>query len=66
MAQTEARLKEAAKLGFLRALAPRLGRSAGGAGTLQVRGIGDIADLVMIFGDKAPAARAAQLGGAEA
>ncbi|MDH3230755.1 MAG: DNA repair protein RadA [Alphaproteobacteria bacterium] len=66
VAQTEARLKEAAKLGFLRAIAPRLGGNAGRAGPLQVRDVGDIADLVMMFGDEAPAARDALLGGAEA
>ena len=65
VAQTEARLKEAAKLGFARAIAPRQ-RRRGGTGSLKVRDIGDIGDLLGIFGDQAPAARAAALGGAEA
>ena len=65
VAQTEARLKEAAKLGFARAIAPRQ-RRRGGTGSLQVRDIGDIGDLLGIFGDQAAAARAAALGGAEA
>ena len=66
VAQTDARLKEAAKLGFTRAIVPPLGRNAGGNRALQVREIGDIADLVAMFGNDAPAARAAMLGGAEA
>jgi DNA repair protein RadA/Sms len=66
VAQTDARLKEAAKLGFTRAIAPRQGRNAGGDRALQVREVGDISDLVAMFGNDAPAARAAMLGGADA
>jgi len=66
VAQTDARLKEAAKLGFTRAIAPRQGRNASGDRALQVREVGDISDLVAMFGNDAPAARAAMLGGADA
>ena len=65
VAQTGARLKEAAKLGFTRAVAPRPGRMSG-AGKLRLSEIGDIADLVALFGSGAPAAHAAMLGGIDA
>jgi len=65
VAQTEARLKEADKLGFAGAIAPRLNRKTGTGATLRVRQIGDIAELVAIFGDTTRAARAAALGGVE-
>ncbi len=66
VAQAEARLKEAAKLGFTRATAPRSGRNAVAAGTLRVREIGDVTELAKLFSDRAPAARAAVLGEADA
>jgi len=66
VAQTEARLKEANKLGFSAAIVPRLKQSIGMAELLRLREIGEITDLVAMFGSRGPAARAAALGGAEA
>lgn len=65
VAQAEARLKEAAKLGYSAAIAPRLGRKKEGNAALRVQHIADIAELAAMFGDRTPTARAA-LGGADA
>jgi DNA repair protein RadA/Sms len=59
VAQAEARLKEAAKLGFGRAVAPRLRKGNGVARDLQVRAIADLGELVLMFDGQEPAPRAA-------
>jgi len=64
--QTDARLKEAAKLGFTAAIAPRLKRDAGAPASLRAHEVRKIADLVAMFGNSGRAARTAALGGAEA
>jgi DNA repair protein RadA/Sms len=47
VAQTAARLKEAAKLGFARAVAPEAARAdAGGEAALAVQSVGSLTDLV--------------------
>jgi DNA repair protein RadA/Sms len=66
VAQADARLKEAGKLGFTRAIAPRIRQSHGGGGDeLRVREIGDLGELVVMFQDGEPAARAAMARGVE-
>jgi len=49
--QAEARLKEAAKLGFARALVPKVGRAArpGAEAPIAVRPIGHVQDLAALF-----------------
>jgi DNA repair protein RadA/Sms len=59
VAQAEARLKEAAKLGFGSAVAPRLRKGNGVARDLQVRAIADLGELVLMFDGQEPAPRAA-------
>jgi DNA repair protein RadA/Sms len=46
VSQTAARLKEAAKLGFASALAPKAGREAAGSPPIRLDGAADVADLV--------------------
>jgi DNA repair protein RadA/Sms len=46
VSQTAARLKEAAKLGFASALAPKAGREAAGSPPIRLEGAADLADLV--------------------
>jgi len=57
VSQAEARLKEAAKLGFARALVPKLGRAAkpGAATGIVVRPIGHVQDLSALFRRAEPA-----------
>ncbi|UCH72894.1 MAG: DNA repair protein RadA [Rhodospirillales bacterium] len=66
VAQTQARLKEAAKLGFSAAIAPLRERHAGAATPVRVRHIDNVAELTTLFGDAAPRARAPAVGGADA
>ena len=51
----EARLKEAAKLGFARAIMPRSGKDWGSG--LRLDELGRLADLVPLLGGGAPVAR---------
>jgi DNA repair protein RadA/Sms len=55
--QTQARLKEAEKLGFARAFVPAGGRE-GARGQLEIREIADLAELVATLAAKRPDARA--------
>ena len=55
VSQTEARLKEAAKLGFASAMTPRR-RGAQSKGTLRIIEMGDLSALDALFGDPAEAA----------
>jgi len=60
VAQAEARLKEARKLGFGAALTPPLRRAAAAqAGGLELREIADLAELALLFEAGSPAVRAA-------
>jgi DNA repair protein RadA/Sms len=58
--QTPARLKEAAKLGFIRAFVPEAAREAGGDGGLALSTVGSlsslVADIAQLGKPKAPAA----------
>ena len=65
VAQAEARLKEAGKLGFTRAIAPRIRQAGAVARELQVREIADLGELVSMFEDEAPASRAAMAMGVD-
>ncbi|MDJ1156968.1 DNA repair protein RadA [Chelatococcus sp. SYSU_G07232] len=57
VAQAPARLKEAAKLGFARAVAPPTAREPGDAPPLALAGVGHITDLVAAIAATAPRAR---------
>ncbi len=59
VAQAEARLKEAAKLGFGRAISPRIRKGGEMARGLQVREIADLGELVLMFDGQEPARHAA-------
>jgi DNA repair protein RadA/Sms len=65
VAQAEARLKEAGKLGFTRAITPRIRQAGAVARELQVREIADLGELVLMFDDEAPAAHAAMARGVD-
>ncbi len=72
VAQAEARLKEAGKLGFRRALTPPLRKSAGDsraaspeARGLQVRALADVGELAALFMDGGGAARTPRIKGVE-
>jgi DNA repair protein RadA/Sms len=62
VSQAEARLKEAAKLGFARALVPKIGRAAkpGAEAAIAARPIGHVQDLSALFRRDAPAATTAK------
>jgi DNA repair protein RadA/Sms len=49
--RTDSRLKEAAKLGFARALAPNSAKDAGGDGAVAVAGATRLADAVRRIGE---------------
>lgn len=60
VAQAEARLKEAGKLGFAGALTPPLRRAAASlAGPLKLREIADLGDLMPMFENRVPSQRTA-------
>ncbi|MBE9555222.1 MAG: DNA repair protein RadA [Proteobacteria bacterium] len=65
VAQAEARLKETGKLGFSRAITPRLRQTGGVARDLQVREIADLGELVLMFEDEEPTAHAAMARGVD-
>jgi DNA repair protein RadA/Sms len=65
VAQAEARLKEAGKLGFTRAITPRIRQAGAVAQKLRVREIADLGELVLMFDDEEPAARAAMARGVD-
>jgi DNA repair protein RadA/Sms len=65
VAQAEARLKEAGKLGFTRAITPRIRQAGAVARELQVREIADLGELVLMFEDEEPAANAAMARGVD-
>ena len=65
VAHAEARLKEAGKLGFTQAIAPRLRQTRGKAQEFQVREIAGLAELVLMFDEEAPAAHAAMARGVD-
>jgi DNA repair protein RadA/Sms len=51
--QTETRLKEAAKLGFTRALMPRRRKDGAKTADIETRELARLADLVRLFQDAA-------------
>ncbi|MDH5409913.1 MAG: DNA repair protein RadA [Alphaproteobacteria bacterium] len=65
VAQAEARLKEAGKLGFTRAITPRIRQAGAVARDLQVREIADLGELVLMFEEEEPTARAVLAKGAD-